>query len=119
MSSAAKPLWGNYDNRMDRLEVHGLLQRIPPALRVRWLRWCCTKCFLPGSTHQPVVTLHPSAVVRQDGENPMEVYFDFWALVNQYRLNPAQALEALVYIVRSWERGHFRKGSPVHLHLPR
>lgn len=108
-----KQLWKPYDTRDDRKEIAYLLEKIPPTLRVRWLRWCCTKCTLPNSAVRPCVPPYST------GENAMECYFDFWSLVNQYRLKPEIGLDALIQVVKAWERGWFTKGSPVRLHLPR
>lgn len=110
---SAKPLWSARDNLDDRREIAYLLTRIPPVLRVRWLKWCCEKCWFPNSR------VHPTVGHGTTGEPAMAIYFDFWNLTNEYRLDPLVGLNALIEIVRAWERGHFTKGSPVRLHLPR
>jgi hypothetical protein len=114
MSAAtAKPLWTAVDNRDDRKEVYYLLTRLPPRLRIRWLKWCCLQCVLPGSNKH--ATVSPDST----GENTMEVFFDFWSLTNEWKLPPMRGIDALVQVVRDYQRGYFRKGSPVVVHLPR
>jgi hypothetical protein len=95
----AKPLWTKVDTRDDRREVHGLLVRLPPRLRISWLKWCCTKCALPNSDKRAVV------LPTTTGQNAMEIYFDFWSLCNEYRLDPMVGLNALIDVVHHWEKG--------------
>lgn len=108
-----KPLYAKFDNRDDRGECHRLLERIPPKLRIRWLKWCCERTKLKGGT------LGAKVLPGTTGENSMEVYFDFWSLTNEYQFDPLVGLNALVEIVRDWEKGHFKKGSPIKVHLPK
>ena len=82
-----------YDTRDDRKEVYQLLQRLSPRDRLRWLAACCRRATLPGSTKQPAVT--PMSTGQE-----MEVYLDFWSLVNEWTFDADAALEDLVRIVK-------------------
>ena len=110
---STKPLYMAHDNLDDRREVHRLLTRLPPILRLRWLKWCCARCTLPNSNKHPVIGLGTT------GANGMEIFYDFWQLANQYNLDPRVGMDALVQVLHHDERGDFKRGSLVRVHLPR
>lgn len=80
------------DTKDDRREMHQLLERLPPAARLRWLQWCCDA--VPGP-HRGKVKVNRFTT----GENALEVFLDAWQLFVQYELDPTAAaahLESLV-----------------------
>ena len=87
-----------HDNRDDRREVHELLELLPPAWRLEWLRWCCDAC--PGPMKMGVPPHHSGLA--------LEVYYDAWFLCNQKRLDMDRALEVLVRLTRTKCPAKFR-----------
>ena len=88
-----KPLILQHDNVDDRSEIHRLLTQLGKLERLAWLHWCCLQCVLPNSL------LHPGLPPHHSGR-PLEVFFDFWSLVNDYHLDPQKPLEILERLVR-------------------
>jgi hypothetical protein len=75
----------------DRREVYGLLDRLPPARRVAFLRWACTQAVGPGG-HAVRVTSHSGTA--------WEAYQDLLLLEFQHGLDLGRAVERLVALVR-------------------
>jgi hypothetical protein len=70
-----------------------LLARLRPSIRMAWLCWACRESVRCGSKIEPGVSPHSSGLA-------MEVYFDFWLLVANYRLDPEKALACLVDVAK-------------------
>ena len=103
-----KPEIVQYDNRMDRTEIHRLLKRLPPAARVGLLRWACARAVLPGTTD-----LHPAVAASTyqlaararwdsaaDDRLSLDVYLSLWLLCVQYRFRLGPVLARLERLVR-------------------
>ena len=88
-----KPRYLVYDNVDDRSEIIYLLEKLPPAKRLAWLGWCCTKSAVPNSGVRPRVS------AKSTGAS-LEVFFDLWALAAQYELDVDGAVRRLVEMVR-------------------
>ncbi len=80
-----------YDTKDDRREVFILFDRLSPAKRVQFLRWCCTK--------STAAKLSPYIQPNHSGLT-MECVLDFYGLIGQYGLNADFAFKALERFVR-------------------
>ena len=88
MAEAQKPLFLAHDNKDDRSESHRQLEKLDNVERLAWLTWCCRRCQLP-------------AMVPPDhAGSAMEVWFDFWNLTNDYRLDPELPMRILERMAR-------------------
>lgn len=81
------------DTKDDRREMHQLLERIPPRLRLQWLASCCRMVTGP---HSDKVRVKATTT----GENAMEVFLDAWQLFVQYQLDPTAAAVELERLAR-------------------
>jgi hypothetical protein len=87
-----KPPILQLDTLDDRREVHQLLERLPPARRLQWLQWCCDRVTGP---HGDKIKVAPHST-----GGAMEVFLDFWQLVNNYDLDPVPMVVRLEAAVR-------------------
>lgn len=76
----------------DRREIWKLLDRLTPASRVDFLKWCCRRVIAQGSPLGVQVTTHSGTT--------NETYYDLCCLEYQYRLNLMVACDELVRRVR-------------------
>lgn len=106
------------DTLDDRREVHRLLGRLPPKVRVAFLEWCCSTA-RPVMGRLPVASrrMLPTVVMayrcdRADLRVTNEVYTDLLVLAADYDLDLAAAaveLEKWVrYPARSCRAPHYR-----------
>lgn len=101
-----------YDNLDDRREIYRLLSRLAPAVRVKWLEWCCKQVTVPNSRIHPEPSYRrmrgriDEAYRHDRGDEVLvaEVYFDVWQLAHQYHLDLDKATAKLVETVRWAEK---------------
>ena len=96
-----------HDNLDSKRELWGLLKRLSPRRRVKFLRWCCTQATLPSTSIQPRVQPatdeRAELAMRDDSADAAltyECYFDIFAMANQYELDLDRALNKLVELAR-------------------
>lgn len=90
-----KPAYAVLDTLDDRREIHQMLDRLPPPKRVEFLGWCCSQVkggLRPTPSRRMTPTMNTAK--RDDSASQklsLDIYFDFWALVTQYGLDPQKA----------------------------
>ena len=104
------------DNLDDRREIHSLLGRLPPLVRVRFDAWCCANALAaPGATdYRPEVMAKTWDLAERarwdssaDDRLTYEIWLDLWTLAAQYAFSLDSALKKLVAVVRrepGWDR---------------
>lgn len=96
-----------HDNLDDRRELHQLLHRLRPRLRIAFLDHCCRLSTLPNHTTHPEVGARTRRLAVQAERSEehsrklsLDVFYDLWALSIQYRLDLDRVLDQLVELVR-------------------
>jgi len=92
----------------DRREIHSLLHRLPPADRVRFLRWACRACPARNDKKIPVPSTWSMQTTleqayrcdRGDLRLTNEIYADVMSLLNTWDLDAGVALAELVAWVK-------------------
>ncbi len=108
-----KPTYLVLDTLDDRREIHGLLARLPPAERVRFLERCCKRVPADGAGRLPVPSVRAmrdtaDAARRCERSNERlttEVYADLLSLAANYRADLAKFAVDLERRVKEFERG--------------
>lgn len=110
------------DTLDDRRELHGLLHRLPPRDRIRFLQTCCAR--VPrGSDRLPVPAVWSMRATvdqayrddRADLRLTNEIYADVLQLFNQYRLDAVATALLLTEWVRRPEARRVPLPSPISL----
>lgn len=106
-----KPAYLVHDNLDDRRQMHVLLCRLPPRLRLQFAEWCCRQSAHPGCTTRPGVARRtwrklPAAEHDDSADRALslELWFDLWALAMQYQMDLTGVLAALEHVVARFER---------------
>ena len=94
-----------YDNLDDRTEVNTMLASLSPADRMAFLDWCCRTC---GKVRPAVRKMRDriDGAYRSDRDDDAltrEIFYDFWMLTAQWRLDAAYATVALERFARGHE----------------
>lgn len=95
-----KSILAAVDDIDTRREVLRCFQILPAMERVSFLLFCCDKLGPVGITNGELVYL----TIKNDTQEPMESFLDFWMMVSQYGMNLSIALPELERRARQFTR---------------
>ena len=95
------------DDLDSRRELHTLLAKLPPQDRIRFLRWCCSRCPTgQGRAPVPMVGMMKTTVSQAEHDDEgdrrftYEVYGDLLQLFANFKLDAVQTARELEQWVR-------------------
>lgn len=84
------------DTLDDRKEMHGLICRLSPDNRMRFLAWCCRQSHLPNSTVRPrprQEMYERANLARYDSSADERLGFEVWLDMNNLAVGSCLDLE--------------------------
>ena len=95
------------DTKDDRRELHGLLGKLPPRERLRFLEWCCgsapkgSKLPVPAVWKMRATAEEAMRCDRADLRLTNEIFCDLLSLFGQWQLDAVKTAVELERLVRA------------------